>query len=233
MKTFLRYPLSLPMGNHVIKVHVRAKVNAVVKCSIKILKQHSLVFHNVKFSPDLVAGNLFSPYVSILVSNMNPVKNLFIKGLTATCFGLNDLSAELFGNQEFYPGQFSNTVIKLSISISKMHASCKKDVFKVGLLFKVSDGKEQEMTLNLRCREVKQSFLFTFIDHDGSVQHAAAIQPLSPCLLEKCPVLLTLHGTGNGFLANYSDLCTKFEILRSVSFPQIGSLDFGLLLEQF
>ncbi|ELU12464.1 hypothetical protein CAPTEDRAFT_191936 [Capitella teleta] len=38
-----------------------------------------------------------------------------------------------------------------------------------------------------------ESFLFTFVDHDGSVQHAAAIEPNVRCSL--CPVVLSLHGT--------------------------------------
>ncbi|XP_012559712.2 uncharacterized protein LOC100209092 isoform X1 [Hydra vulgaris] len=190
------YPLSLSLGIYTIKVPVRAKVNTKVKCSIEVLKKRSLIFHYVKFSPDLVSGNLFAPYVSILVSNMNPKETLSIKSLKTTSNDLIGLSAELFSNFEIYPGQISNIILKLTSSFANVESSCKNDLFAVNLLFKVSDGQEQEMLLNLRCREVNQSFLFTFIDHDGSVQHAAAIQPLSPCLLEKCPVLLTLHGTG-------------------------------------
>ncbi|CAG2189140.1 unnamed protein product [Mytilus edulis] len=57
-----------------------------------------------------------------------------------------------------------------------------------------SEGNK-DFLVNLRCRKLKESFLFTFLDHDGSVQHAAAIYPLSDCMGESCPVLLTLHGT--------------------------------------
>ncbi|KAJ8309431.1 hypothetical protein KUTeg_014305 [Tegillarca granosa] len=38
-------------------------------------------------------------------------------------------------------------------------------------------------------------FCLLFLITDGSVQHAAAIQPIGGCELNRCPILLTLHGT--------------------------------------
>eukprot|EP01041_Mallomonas_annulata_P003130 gene3130-6156_t len=37
--------------------------------------------------------------------------------------------------------------------------------------------ESNEITINLICRHKKQSFIFTFPDHDGSITHAAAILP--------------------------------------------------------
>ncbi|XP_038066251.1 uncharacterized secreted protein ARB_06907-like [Patiria miniata] len=56
----------------------------------------------------------------------------------------------------------------------------------------------KQLTVTLRCRKAGESFLFTFLDHDGSVQLAAAIQPLEDCPNNVCPVLISLHGTGVG-----------------------------------
>ena len=54
--------------------------------------------------------------------------------------------------------------------------------------------------VTLRCRQSKQSFVFTFIDHDGSVGRAAAIAPLHPSVPSEpsspAPVMVSLHGTG-------------------------------------
>ena len=59
----------------------------------------------------------------------------------------------------------------------------------------------QWVTTHLRCRAAHETFIFTFLDHDGSVQHAAATAPLSPEPRAapdtmSAPVFLTLHGTG-------------------------------------
>jgi hypothetical protein len=65
-----------------------------------------------------------------------------------------------------------------------------------------------ETTVRVRCREKEnQSFMMSFIDHDGSANQAAVVPPLEGCRQgqrpsgqtipeEKCPVLLTMHGTG-------------------------------------
>lgn len=70
---------------------------------------------------------------------------------------------------------------------------------KMVLRISTNKGQDQKLTINLRCRKLSESFLFTFIDHDGSVQHAAAIAPLKGCASGICPVLLTLHGTSRYF----------------------------------
>ena len=41
-----------------------------------------------------------------------------------------------------------------------------KMVLKIG----TNKGQDQTLTINLRCRKQSESFLFTFVDHDGSVQ---------------------------------------------------------------
>ena len=64
------------------------------------------------------------------------------------------------------------------------------------------------LPLHLTCRSVHQSFLLSFLDHDGSIAEAAVILPLEESNrlqhksgssgrdMEPFPVLLSLHGTG-------------------------------------
>ena len=66
---------------------------------------------------------------------------------------------------------------------------------KLVLKISTNKGSDRKIVLNLRCRKRSESFLFTFLDHDASVQHGAAIVPLTSCFSGSCPVLLTLHGT--------------------------------------
>jgi hypothetical protein len=53
-------------------------------------------------------------------------------------------------------------------------------------------------SLELRCRRGNESFLFTYVCHDGSVQRAGIITPRGPRPPPPtaAPVLLTFHGTG-------------------------------------
>ena len=56
--------------------------------------------------------------------------------------------------------------------------------------------------IELRCRKATEPFVFTFLDHDGSVASAAVVLPLSskqPTARsppQSLPVILSLHGTG-------------------------------------
>lgn len=56
------------------------------------------------------------------------------------------------------------------------------------------------LKLSIRCRTTRQSFVFTFLDHDGSVSRAAAIAPLSTksteLLNDSAGVVVSQHGTG-------------------------------------
>jgi len=70
--------------------------------------------------------------------------------------------------------------------------------------------QKEPLVLQCRCRTTRQSFIFTFVDHDGSISRAAAITPLpSPSSASATAatgtskqhdsaagVLLSLHGTG-------------------------------------
>lgn len=51
--------------------------------------------------------------------------------------------------------------------------------------------------VDLECRDIrKQSFLTSFVDHDGSIAQAGVILPIGSGVNVEAPVLLSLHGTG-------------------------------------
>jgi len=75
----------------------------------------------------------------------------------------------------------------------------------VGLQDNSKTEWNSEVSISLRCRTTRQSFIFTFLDHDATVQRAAAIAPLLPGGAEACEgsgcerslgVVLSQHGTG-------------------------------------
>ena len=95
------------------------------------------------------------------------------------------------------PGQVRPIKVLLEYNNGKKIINFKDACSDVQLILKISTnkGQDQKLEINLRSRKLSESFVFTFLDHDGSVQHGAAIAPLKGCASGICPVLLTLHGT--------------------------------------
>lgn len=196
---FYRYSLQLDIGIHVIKVPLRFAGNGVVKCSIEASSGNTNVYHTDKaFTPDFVDGNLFSHYISIPFSNMNNAVryNIVKSWITSNDFQEEQFSLEVVNNMRLLEGQVIPIIFKMTNNLDSHETKCTKSEFKFQLKIKLDQERVETLALVFRCRRSDESFLFTFLDHDGSVQQAAAVKPLKPCALLNCPVMLTLHGTG-------------------------------------
>ena len=190
-------------GIHTLKVIVRLKGPGAIKCFLKVApKKLDIEIHSEKISkPDFVNGNLFSEYVSIPITNLNPridytLKKVEVKSHSIPGYEKIDIA---FENQIVRTGQTSSIIFKiLNHESQQKQTKCTKSSMYITLklISHTSDFKNNDVTIQIRCRSSTQSFLFTFLDHDGSIQHAAAVLPLKKCLTKKCPVVLTNHGTG-------------------------------------
>ena len=154
-------------------------------------------------TPDLVGGRVFSNLISIPLTNHNPSKWLKITTLTLVSQTKGpDISLHLDKHQRLTiaPGQIHSLIATFELKNDKETLdSCPPKDTQGILQLKSHQGFKDEISFTIRCRPRNQSFLFTFIDHDGSVQEAAAVFPIvteEPVLLKTYPVLLTLHGTG-------------------------------------
>lgn len=197
------FSASLARGLHTIYIRLRTKVLQNFKCTLG-LATSSFAVLSPSFLPDLLDGYLFSSYISLPVANHHRSKWLRVTKVSVerqSSGGSSPLTAILADNGLFAvaPGQTRPVIIKLVSESSEITAGCHD----IDLVLKVSttDG-QQDQPVTLRCRKSTESFLFSFLDHDGSLQHAAAIQPLGECDLAdrqtgspSCPILLTLHGT--------------------------------------
>lgn len=189
--------VSLPQGIHPIFIPVRSKAGTRIKFSVIQSKRFNLI--KPSFLPDLYDGFLpKNSHVSIPVSNLMPFKWLKINTISINDYsGPGDLKVSLLNKKNYIaPGQTMPLIIKIESEEiengEKLISSCVDSQLRI--VVKTSEGSK-EMSLDVRCRTRRSSFLFTFLDHDGSVQHAAAIEPLGSCPLNDCPVILTLHGT--------------------------------------
>ena len=89
--------------------------------------------------------------------------------------------------------------------------------------------------LLLRCRSMRgaSSFVFTFVDHDGSPSHAAAISPLprgrsrKRSAGESVPILVSLHGTGVS-ASDQADAHKRLAKRRKKNKKQNGKMVFGV-----
>lgn len=189
-----QFSVCLTRGVHQVRIKLRAKVQAVFQCSFKAPPKEGFQILEPSFKPDLYDGYIFSQYLSIPIANYKSdkwlkVSKVFLSGQSSG----KTIETEIIKNDySVAPGQTRTVIVKVSSSNPQVSEQC-EDI-DITLNFKTSEG-QASLPLTLRCRKKRESFLFTFMDHDGSVQHAAAIEPIGTCSGKTCPTLLTLHGT--------------------------------------
>ena len=221
-----RYSLKLNHGPHAIKSLVRGKHQAQVKCDVKNTKQRkeSRLIASIDQDriPDIIDNDLASNVVGVTIENLSPTETIKIMKVAAVNSDKTESGSNLhmtasmedrFSSPKILPNQVF--ILPVQISMEEIHFSkelnCNQNdaidfTLKVYYTFSLNDnvGKQEEQKVNVngkfRCRSRGSSFQFTFIDSDGSIQHAAAIHPIleetSTKIVEKAPVLLALHGTG-------------------------------------
>ena len=147
-------------------------------------------------------GKLFSAMVSIPINNLHSSHWLKVTKVSAVKESTSNVqfSVKLTAQDKAFaiaPGQVRPIKIILEYKNGRgghIDSGASSDV-KLVLKITTNKGPDQKFVINLRSRKASESFLFTFLDHDGSVQRGAAIAPLATCSSGICPVLLTLHGT--------------------------------------
>jgi len=195
-RDYFQFSVQLNTGIHMVYVRARAKGALAYRCSFEA-SETAFEVHTPRFLPDVVAGHLFSGLIALPIANLHHsrwlrnVRVFLEESLESSSFRVKSEKSEF----AIAPGQIRPIRFELqTVSNDFVLSSCSE----IQLSIKVSTSEgSKTREIVLRCRSVSQSFLFTFLDHDGSVQHAAAIAPLNTCAGESelCPVVLTLHGT--------------------------------------
>lgn len=191
-----RSGIQLHSGVHTVYIRARAKGALTFRCSFEV-SEVAFEVHAPHFLPDLVAGHLFSGSIALPVANLH--HNRWLRNIRVSLEESSESSSFRVKSEtsEFAiaPGQIRPVRFELqAVSDDFVLLPCSE----LHLPVKISTSEgSRSLPVVLRCRSMTQSFLFTFLDHDGSVQHAAAIAPLKTCKGELgfCPVVLTLHGT--------------------------------------
>ena len=199
---FCRSSVQLSRGIHTLQLHVRSKGPFTFTCSIKLIEgKQSWQALPPSFLPDLVNGKLFSRFISIPVMNLHGSHWLKVTKVSAVKESSSaQFAIKMMAEDKMFtiaPGQVHPIKLILEYKNEMEQKNDRKVCSDVKMVLKIATnkGQDQMLAINLRCRKLSESFLFTFVDHDGSVQHGAAIAPLKGCVSGTCPVLLTLHGT--------------------------------------
>ena len=181
------FSVSLDKGIHTIYVKHRTKQAQVFQCTLsiasstyEILKPH--------FLPDLYDGYLFSNRIALPISNYHSTEWLRISKISIVSqSGGKALRIEKFPEEiTIAPGQVLpvNLVLRTESDEDaelQLIEPCEGDkAIRLSLRVNSNEG-QQQFALDLRCRARHESFLFTYVDHDGSVQHGAAIEPIDEC----------------------------------------------------
>ena len=198
-----RHPIHLKPGVHSVLLRARSSGYFKFFCRLKPADQAPSFQTHPPVVPDLVNGRMFSNLISIPLTNHSPTKWLKITTLTLVSQTEGpDISLHLDKKQRLIvaPGQIHSVVATFAFKDDKKTSdSCSVKDIRGVLQLKSSEGFKDEISFTIRCRRSNQSFLFTFIDHDGSIQTAAAIFPIvteEADSVKIYPVLLTLHSTG-------------------------------------
>lgn len=194
------FSIQLSVGLHTISIRLRTKIQQTYQCQLKQSGKLRFELHQPHFVPDIVEEQLITPHIALPIVNHAVEKSLKDFQVTITDqSGFSPLSVSLVP-ANLKPSVVCGQVSILHLILKSQSASKKKHKCQeVMLTVKVSSAgttQSQQVSIKLRCRNKKQSFVFTFEDHDGSIQHAAAIAPKKKCPPDGCPVVLTLHGTG-------------------------------------
>lgn len=203
LPSFCRSSVKLSRGIHTLKLRLRTKGSIAFTYTIKLLEtKQTFQVLSPSFLPDLVDGKLFATFISIPINNLHSSNWLKVTKVSTVKESSSNpqFSVRLTAEDKAFaiaPGQVRPIKVILEYKNGKQYNLDDNTCSDVKLLLKISTnkGQDQKITINLRCRKISQSFLFTFLDHDASVQHGAAIVPLVSCPSGVCPALLTLHGT--------------------------------------
>ena len=167
------YSVNLKRGFHSIFIRLRAKGQQVFRCQVEQAKSN-IEIHEPRYKPDIWNGYLFSGYVALPITNLQSSKWLKInrislqeqsEGESITVALVDDKPVSIA------PGQ--TLPVRISWSADDKHIA-KAGCDSIGLKLKVTSSDGQlAYPISLRCRKLRESFIFTFLDHDGSIQHGA------------------------------------------------------------
>lgn len=208
------FPVHLTAGTHTIRVKIGGLTTDHFHCSFKEPPPPLFVLPGDDTLPDILEGELVSDWLSIPLLNTT---DRWIRGIQVSLedapFSLAS-TCEILGRcgpaPDLAPGQAFPLVVRLNRLVDEAlsRERITVDESSCPLTFTIVVHAQEisplRHSVKLRCRTLDQSFKFTFLGYDRSVQYAGARAPLGSCPYDPngfpevwgCPVLLSTHGAG-------------------------------------
>jgi hypothetical protein len=190
----------LKAGKHIVRMRFRAEINGRFQFQVKHSNDFSsLIFLNPTMFPQIVDSILPSPWIAIPVFN-NRDENVEFKDLSISVFERNQmfkvsLDQHLLALPRIFPNQLITLPLRLEVHPDHVLACLPGDSLKIHFEIVYMSEKFKTNEIELACRSsLQNSFIFTFVDHDHSIQQASAIAPHNPnslCYSKdfNCPVM--------------------------------------------
>lgn len=215
------FPLKLGKGTYVVYVKVSGQGPQLhFQCSARAAK-HVLELFPPEAAPHIHDGHVLgTPFIAPKVMNLGKkwIDTRELEFYVDRLSNHRDISTQVEVEKEqphfpkvLAPGLLLQMPLKLQIT-TRLKGKVFPDADCVHFDLKLrkrplEDGAEVKelgsVRMKLTCRQRQQSFLFTFLDSDSSVSHAAAIKPRcgkpwKPCRPRPFPIALTLSGVSVG-----------------------------------
>ena len=179
----------LTAGKHTLRIRVMAKGEAIFQCTFKPAPslRSMLKIYPPKYAPDLLDGKQLSNWLQVGVSNFGTrtLHDLRFKSVgDGSAALIESPQSDSRNSGALLPGQ--TRMFRLQFSVRDPGVEGEKEhCVRFPLEVEAGQGDKAarasgevyhaKTQINLRCRHSQQSFLLSFLDHDGSVAVAAAI----------------------------------------------------------
>ena len=205
------------------KLKFKAQTQVTININF-ISRNKEIQIYPPSFLPDLVGYSKKHPdisqtpyymgsgFLAIPVSNAGSNQQLIKFKINKE--NRKEISIKVISKFNIYPGQYTSIPIEIEMNnkINVIGIDSNKCPYTFSIipytsrvLFKPKDATDRilskqkwkrhaPISIQLRCRTTRQSFVFTFQDHDGSISRAAAIAPLTNTKINTAGVLVSLHG---------------------------------------
>ena len=203
-------------GEHTIFVRLKAKGHTQFLCNIQAYKaKKPFQVYSPPFLPDFLGQpgrgySMMGQYISVPVVNLGDSWLNVSMQIRASQAGMQFSipSSQKEAIHSVAPGQLTSLQLAIKTIVPSISIeNCQ--LLRVGITVSSNEYTSPPIDIEFRCRNFGESFVFTFVDHDGTVSRAAAITPLASSVWGNtscangakskgthCPVVLSLHGTG-------------------------------------
>jgi dienelactone hydrolase len=197
-------PLALTPGAHTFYVRVMGAEGGGFRCLLQPAAggAQGLMALEDDQSTDLVNGTLASPWVSVVLLNVDPTLTVNVTRVTlmgASPFFDADVAivAPSSAALPLLPRQAQPLVLRLN---QTQPVPVAQSTFTLQLAIFTSRSPAanpllRNVTLNQRLFP-SQAYKFTFLDFDGSLQYCTVLPPAAPCGPTPCSILFSTHGAG-------------------------------------